>query len=338
MEFEQKLTKKELFFYYIKEHKKTIIVYVNSVFIFYLLFFLYENKIESILYSTILVTFLWIIFGSYDFYQYVIRYEYLYQCRNTIEYQMEDIGENLSLMEKEYQTLLIRLNQKRKDYFAQSEQEKIELEDYFTLWVHQMKLPIAAMKIMLETEELPDKKLLKSELFRIEQYSSMVLAYIRMNSIDTDYQIETCDLDQMIRQSIRTFASEFIRKKIACDFKETKIQLITDEKWFVFVLEQILSNSLKYTKTGTVSIYSQDENTLVVEDTGSGMEFGDCVRSFEKGYTGRNGRSDKKASGLGLYLCKNILNKLSHDIQIESKIGVGTKVKIRWEKERMMIE
>lgn len=338
MEFDRKRTKKELFYYYIKDHKKTIIVYIMSIFIFYFLFFLYENKMESVVYGTVFIVVLCLIVGGYDFYQYVNHYEYLYRCRNTIEYDVENIGEDRSLIEKEYQNLIVTLDQKRKEYFAQSEQEKIELEDYFTLWVHQMKLPISAMKIMLETEEMLDRKLLKSELFRIEQYSSMVLAYIRMNSRDTDYQIETCDLDQMIRQSIRTFASEFIRKKIACDFKETKIQLVTDEKWFVFVLEQILSNSLKYTKRGTISIYIQNETTLVVEDTGSGMEVGDCVRSFDKGYTGRNGRIDKKASGLGLYLCKNILNKLSHDIRIESQIGVGTKVKISWKKDTMMIE
>lgn len=338
MEFDRKRTKKELFYNHIKDHKKTIIVYMMSIFIFYFLFFLYENKMESVVYGTVFIVVLCLIVGGYDFYQYVNHYEYLYRCRNTIEYDVENIGEDRSLIEKEYQNLIVTLDQKRKEYFAQSEQEKIELEDYFTLWVHQMKLPISAMKIMLETEEVLDRKLLKSELFRIEQYSSMVLAYIRMNSRDTDYQIETCDLDQMIRQSIRTFASEFIRKKIACDFKETKIQLVTDEKWFVFVLEQILSNSLKYTKRGTISIYIQNENTLVVEDTGSGMEVGDCVRSFEKGYTGRNGRIDKKASGLGLYLCKNILNKLSHDIKIESQIGVGTKVKISWKIDKMMIE
>ncbi len=338
MEFDRKRTKKELFYYYIKDHKKTIIVYIMSIFIFYFLFFLYENKMESVVYGTVFFVVLCLIVGGYDFYQYVNHYEYLYRCRNTIEYDVENMGEDRSLIEKEYQNLIVTLDQKRKEYFAQSEQEKIELEDYFTLWVHQMKLPIAAMKIMLETEEVLDRKLLKSELFRIEQYSSMVLAYIRMNSRDTDYQIETCDLDQMIRQSIRTFASEFIRKKIACDFKETKMQLVTDEKWFVFVLEQILSNSLKYTKRGTISIYIQNETTLVVEDTGSGMEVGDCVRSFEKGYTGRNGRIDKKASGLGLYLCKNILNKLSHDIKIESQIGVGTKVKISWKTDKMMIE
>lgn len=338
MEFDRKRMKKELFYYYIKDHKNTIIVYMMSIFIFYFLFFLYENKMESIVYGTVFITVLCLSVGGYDFYQYVNHYEHLYRCRNTIEYDIENIGEDRFLIEKEYQNLIVTLDQKRKEYFAQSEQEKIELEDYFTLWVHQMKLPIAAMKIMLETEDVLDRKLLKSELFRIEQYSSMVLAYIRMNSKDTDYQIETCDLDQMIRQSIRTFASEFIRKKIACDFKETKVQLVTDEKWFIFVLEQILSNSLKYTKTGTISIYIQNENTLVVEDTGSGMEVGDCVRSFEKGYTGRNGRIDKKASGLGLYLCKNILNRLSHDIKIESQIGVGTKVKISWKKDKIMIE
>jgi signal transduction histidine kinase len=221
---------------------------------------------------------------------------------------------------------LRELQEEKKEQMMNYENEKNELEDYFTLWVHQMKLPIAGMKLLLQTEEEPDVKLLKSELFRIQQYTDMVLAYVRMNSISTDYVLKESELDDMIRQVIRKFSGEFIRKKLQLDFQETKKRVLTDEKWLVFVIEQVISNALKYTKKGGIKIYLKDEDTLVIEDTGIGIEASDCYCVFEKGYTGLNGRYDKKASGIGLYLCKTIMTNLSHKIWIESERNYGTKV------------
>ena len=197
-----------------------------------------------------------------------------------------------------------------------------------------MKLPISGLKLLLETEEVLDSTILKSELFQIEQYVDMVLAYIRMNSISTDYVIKAYDLDTIIRQAIRRFSIEFIRKKIRLEFNETEKQIITDEKWLVFVIEQLLSNALKYTKKGVIKIYLKNEDTLVIEDTGIGIDSSDCYRVFEKGYTGMNGRQNKKASGIGLYLCKTIMNNLSHKIWIESEEGKGTKVMLSFEQKR----
>ena len=135
------------------------------------------------------------------------------------------------------------------------------------------------------------------------------------------------ELDDLIRQSIRRFSTEFIRKHIQLSFKETGDVILSDEKWLVFVLEQILSNSLKYTnENGLISIYMKSKHVLVIEDTGIGISASDLSRVFEKGYTGINGRSDKTASGLGLYLCKNILDMLNHKITIESNVGKGTRV------------
>ena len=154
----------------------------------------------------------------------------------------------------------------------------------------------------------------------------MVLSYIRLGSNENDFVIKEYDLDNIVRQAIRKYAPLFIRKKINLDFQPTTYKVLTDEKWLVFVIEQLLSNAIKYTNKGKISIYSLENKKLVIEDTGIGISKEDIPRIFDKGFTGYNGRTDKKATGLGLYLCKNILDKLSHKISIESEVGVKTKV------------
>lgn len=147
-----------------------------------------------------------------------------------------------------------------------------------------------------------------------------------MGSNKNDFVLKEYDLDNIIRQAVRKYAPLFIRKKISLDFQPTNYKVLTDEKWLVFVIEQLLSNAIKYTNKGKISIYSLENKKLVIEDTGIGISKEDIPRIFDKGFTGYNGRTDKKATGLGLYLCKNILDKLSHKISIESEVGVKTKV------------
>ena len=199
------------------------------------------------------------------------------------------------------------------------------MEEYYTLWVHQIKTPIAAMSLLLQEEDTPENGELSMELFRIEQYVEMVLQYLRLDSPDHDLAFRSVDVDDCVRQAVRKYARSFIRKKIALDFQETGIETVSDEKWMVFVLEQLLSNALKYTKKGTIRIYGGN-GFLYIEDTGIGIAPEDLPRIFEKGYTGYNGRRDKKSTGIGLYLCQEILKRLAHGITITSTLGEGTKV------------
>lgn len=324
----------KLFALYCKEHWKLLLCYVLSFGILLFIFSLYDNEIEGVLYGFFLSNFFLFLVSGYDFFQYIKKHRALQQYQKEVRYSLEHLASDRSLIGQDYQALLYELQEEKNEQISNYEKERKELQDYFTLWAHQMKLPISAMKLLLETENQPDTKVLKSELFRVEQYVGMVLAYLRMNSISTDYVIQTYDLDSIIRQAIRRFSGEFIRKKIRLQFEETKKQVITDEKWLLFVIEQLLSNALKYTKEGTIQVYMKKEDVLVIEDTGIGIEKSDCYRVFEKGYTGVNGRYDKKASGLGLYLCKTIMDNLSHKIWIESEKGVGTKVMLSFEKRR----
>ncbi len=185
------------------------------------------------------------------------------------------------------------------------------------------------MNLLLQTEESPNAGEMSLELFKIEQYTEMVLQYLRLGSTANDFVLQTYDLDDMIRQALRKYARMFIGRKLSVNFSETHQKVLTDEKWMVFVIEQLLSNALKYTNVGTISIYGAEGGQgFVIEDTGIGISAEDLPRIFEKGYTGFNGRRDKKATGLGLYLCKQILDKLGHRIEVASVPGTGTKMTV----------
>lgn len=168
----------------------------------------------------------------------------------------------------------------------------------------------------------------------------MVLQYLRLDSSSTDFVLKKYRLEDIVKQAVRKYAKIFIRKKISLNLQELDCEVLTDEKWLVFVVEQLLSNALKYTNKGSISIYMEPQGgkTLVIEDTGIGIAAEDLPRVFEKGFTGYNGRADKKSTGIGLYLCKRILCKLSHTITIESTVGKGTSVKINLDTVNLSVE
>ena len=147
--------------------------------------------------------------------------------------------------------------------------------------------------------------------------------YQPAKQIIDDYQ----DRDEIIRSSVKKFASEFIDRRIRLEYDSVDIQAVTDEKWFAFVVEQLLSNALKYTREGSIKIYSEGK-VLCIKDTGIGIAPEDLPRVFDKGYTGCNGRTDRRASGLGLYLCRRICQNLGIDISISSTVGEGTTVRL----------
>ncbi len=210
--------------------------------------------------------------------------------------------------------------------------------DYFTTWVHQIKTPIAAMGLLLQQEDTEDSRRLSEELQRIEQYVEMVLTYLRLGSGETDYVFTRVDLDGLLRGCIKKYAGQFIRRHLTLDYQKMDCQVLTDEKWLAFVVEQVLSNALKYTREGSVGIYLESPCILCIRDTGIGIAPEDLPRIFEKGYTGYNGRSDKKATGLGLYLCRQICDRLKSTITAESVQGEGTTIRIGLGREVLEVE
>ena len=212
-----------------------------------------------------------------------------------------------------------------------------DMVDYYTMWAHQIKTPIASMHLILQKQDSEDSRRLRTELMRIEQYVEMVLCFLRLDSDSTDYVLKAYRLDDIIRPAIRKLAPQFIMKRLELDYETIDKQVLTDEKWLGFVIEQVLSNAVKYTERGKVKI-SCEGSKLIISDTGIGIAPDDLPRIFDKGYTGFNGRMDRKASGIGLYLCRRICNNLGHGITAESVPGQGTTIAIELERNNLEVE
>jgi signal transduction histidine kinase len=239
-----------------------------------------------------------------------------------------------------YQQMIALLRRRLTEIDYEKDRDLTEMVDYYTVWAHQIKTPIAALRLLLQTDKVPQYAEIGEQLSRIEEYVDMVLGFIRSEAISGDLLLKKYDLDGIVKQAVKRHSKTFIRKKIALKYDPLNTCAVTDKKWLTFVLEQVLSNALKYTNQGHVAIYMDHEktNTLVVEDTGVGIHTTDLPRVFEKGYTGYRGREHQPATGVGLYLCKKVLDKLSHHIEIESEEGRGTRVKISFPSQEGMWE
>ncbi|WFA09325.1 sensor histidine kinase [Tissierella sp. Yu-01] len=324
---------KEIFSFircYLKFKFISLTIILISIGIFIIVFSLYSIPLESILYGTILIASFLLLVGIIDFQLFYRKYNILTSLKNNILINNMKLPKSNNLLEKEYQNILEIIAEDRLDIINKKDETLNDMVDYYTIWAHQIKTPISAMRIMLQSDNSNTNIDLLEQLFKIEQYVEMVLQFIRTEDMGSDLLIKTYVLDDIVKQAVRKYSKLFIRKKIRLNYQALNYDVLTDEKWLVFVLEQILSNALKYTNEGEISIYMDEDkpDTLVIKDTGIGIEEEDLPRIFEKGFTGFNGRADKKSTGIGLFLCKRILNKLSHTISIESEIDKGTKIKI----------
>lgn len=309
---------------FLKSKQNELLCYIGSMLLFVIVLFLYDVRIDAIQYGLLLSTVLFLLNLTLQFFKFQKR-----------------------LSEQDYQNIIKNLKEQNSELKSQERIFKQEMSDYYSMWVHQIKTPIAAMHVLQQIleEEYPEQKYIKEiklELFKIEQYVEMVLTYLRMGEMSGDLKFEKYSLDAIVRQVIRKYSQMFILRKIHLQYAKTSQCIVTDEKWLQFVLEQVLSNALKYTKDGgMIFIYTEEKENkkcLVIEDSGIGIQAEDLPRVFEKGFTGYNGRADKKSTGIGLYMCKKIMERLNHQIWIESEIDKGTKVYLDLAREEWTIE
>lgn len=316
---------------YIKSKYKSMLLFMLYLGIFCLVAYLYRIPLDALLYASALCVFFSVVFMVYSYFRYRQRISVLKDAGARIQFGPENLPQPANEIEARYKEMIEKLYVLTSQELSRRDRELTDMVDYYTLWAHQIKTPIAAMRLILQSEtDLPHRDEMKMELFKIEQYVEMVLQYLRIGSDSTDFLIRSLPLDRLIRESVKKYSTTFIKKNISLSYVPVDCQVISDEKWLCFVIEQLLSNALKYTHEGSISIY-MDENlpsTLVIEDTGIGIQKEDLPRIFDKGYTGYNGRKDKKSTGIGLYLCRQIVNKLGHTLTVESEEGKGTKVKL----------
>lgn len=330
---------------YISDRKAVVLLFLIQSVIFVVVCSLYQlHNFSKIMYAFFLSLFLWSCYGFFDAARYLQKRRRIELAKRHPEQAVEALlsdslqdsflqgdfdhdraSVQLSKLDKAYGSLIEDFSRLQNSMETEAVMQRGEMSDYYMMWAHQIKTPIAAMKLLLNGRE--DGFRLMEELFKIEQYVEMVLHYLRLESIASDMVLKECDLQTLVKQTVKKYSILFINSGLTLSLEEFDVKVLTDEKWLGFVLEQIISNSIKYTRKGTVSIYmeSDEPSTLVIEDTGIGIRQEDILRIFERGFTGYNGRMDKKSTGIGLYLCKQILNQLSHGITVSSKEGKGTR-------------
>lgn len=256
--------------------------------------------------------------GFADFVMYSGKVKRLRALENEITITLEHLPKSKNEIESAYQALLNTVFSDLYSLGTESEKKYNSMLTYFVMWTHQIKTPISAMSLILREQDTDESRELSENLQKIEQYVSMVLCYVQLDSDSNDFVIRSVSLDKIIKCAIHKFSPLFIRKKIELVYEPITIEVLTDEKWLQFVVEQLISNALKYTKKGKVEITLKPEKILSIRDTGIGIAPEDLPRVFECGFTGANGRIDKNATGIGLFLCKRICDALGHNIELRS--------------------
>lgn len=323
-----------------------MIVTMSCVHLLYM--YLIGARKQDLVYAAVLDAILLLITVLVGFFRYSSKVKALSNALKRPVEEQAKLPEATDDVEMLYHRLLENQSIARSEAESSAAIRQSQMRDYYSMWVHQIKTPISAMKLLLEAEreelgllicdeeqqaslkELSDNVAsFEDELFRIEEYVSMALQYQRVSSTENDFVLEKVSVDGVIRDTIKKYAKIMIRRHIGINYSGTGQDVYTDGKWLAFMLEQILSNAIKYTPQGGVTIETAEEKDrffITIKDTGIGIKAEDLPRVFEKGYTGYNGHADKKATGIGLYLCRQMADKLGHTIRMESELGKGTKV------------
>lgn len=314
---------------YLKSRINVIILMIIVEGVFASSYFLFDMPAVTVLYPLILSTSALIVAGVIDF---------VFTFNKHRKLTQNEISASSDPIEKDYQEIIRKLKEEEAYSRQKTTSDYNNMVEYYTVWAHQIKTPIASMRLQIQSEDTESARKLMGDLNRIEAYVEMVLTFLRLDSDSTDYLIKEYDLDEIIRPAIRKFSREFILKKLKLEYEPIEFKTITDSKWLSFIIEQVISNAVKYTSEGYVRIYMSEPGILCIEDTGVGISEEDLPRIFENGYTGFNGREDKRASGIGLYLCKRISDNLGHKIYAESKVGEGTKIFLDMRAKKLDVE
>ena len=219
-----------------------------------------------------------------------------------------------------------RLVNENKTLKSEMLNQKDDLNAYFLMWLHQIKTPMTVSKLLLEKPDETTNTKLKMQLMYIEQYINMAMNYLKMIDHSTDMDITQVNLDDIIKNLLKKYSLLFIHNHISLEYQSNLAYVISDSQWLTILIEQILSNALKYTENGKIAIQYLEDNkhALEIRDTGIGIRSEDIPKIFDRGYSGFNGRMNEKSSGLGLYLARKISERLNIQIEVESKLSKGS--------------
>lgn len=313
---------------FIYERRVIYSMYIVFWGLFLLTLYLYRLDFMPFWDGWLFTLFILVVYSIVSFYRFSQRQKQL-ELLATKDLQLNSLvflpkAETLS--EKNYQEALRLVLENKNQQQLDLQQSQKEMLDDFGLWLHQIKTPVAALDLLIQSGQ-SDSRMMKNELFKINDYLQMILNYMRQNLEETDFVFQQLAIDSIIKTVVKKYATFFSQKNLSLQLQNLEGTVYSDQKWLIFILEQIIFNAIKYTENGTIRI-KFEENRLLIQDTGMGIRSEDLPRVFEKGYTGINGREQQRASGLGLYLSRQAAKKLGCRIYIESQVNVGTTVTI----------
>ena len=332
------------FYNYLADRKYSVLFYLLLMIFISLVIYLDDSlkiNTNNIIYLNTVSSIFFIIYL-------IVRYLYVKNYFKTLNDIVKDNDEELlsrlpkpkSYEQKLFHELLSRVHENQTEKIQKLYENKKDNEEFITSWVHQIKTPVSVSRLLIENSlNKPNPQVLLSleeEVDKIDNYIEQALYYSKIDDFSKDYLINEVSLDKVIKESIKKHAKTFINKKIKVEIDNIDLNVTTDKKWLLFIVDQILSNSLKYTREGgkikILGLKDTKGQKLIIEDTGIGIKPEDLDRVFDKGFTGYNGRENYKSTGIGLYLSKSLAKKLGHDIFIESKYKEYTKVTIYFPK------
>ncbi|MDR0614763.1 MAG: sensor histidine kinase [Lactobacillales bacterium] len=310
-----------------KEVRWYILLYFSTIFLVLLTFFLHDIPLEvyqdQLLFTLLCFVGIIVLTSLKNWQKHRLVQKLLRQ-------KVSNPSVNLfasSMIEEDYLQMLMAMEKQTKQVKLVVKEQQNELMDFYTLWSHQIKTPLAALDLLIQYKNSPMKKEMTEEIFKIQQYLEMMLQVLRLSITEVDFVFKKVTFSELVKPVVKEYMNFFIQKKIELSLSDLDEEIITDKKWFRFILEQVLFNAIKYTKNGRIAITS-DKKILHIIDTGQGILPEDLPKIFDKGYTGLNGRRHQKASGLGLYISKKVADKLGLDLSLTSKIDIGTNVAI----------
>lgn len=319
---------KEILKSFLLSVRSQLMIFFGLLAIFGMIFVFNRQPMDLFLYGVELGGFLLFIYLIVQFIRYRKRYTLIQNLQPANAGTLDELPKSQDPIDELYEEKLASLLQEIRELENLHTARQADQLDYFTLWLHQIKTPIAAISLLNQGTPSKEAKQISQELLRLEDYTHMALNYIKLEDAGAELDLAEVELDDAIKRAVKKYSILFIYKGIKLDYQPVGMQVLSDGKWLQNLLEQILSNSLKYTASGTISIYQdrRTEGVLVVEDTGAGIRPEDLPKIFNKGYSGFNGRLHEKSTGLGLFLSKKICERLGHRIEIESEPGKGTRV------------
>lgn len=274
-------------------------------------------------------------------YEYFIKKKYYQTLQNTLEqldekYLITEIMKTPNFVEgKLLKEILEQVDKNMHEQVNKYKYLQEDYKEYIELWIHEIKLPLATSKMIVENNKNKVTKSIEEELDSIENYIEQALYYARSNTVEKDYYIKKCNLREIVNESIKKNKTSLIEEKVEINIHDLDNIVNTDSKWIIFILNQIIQNSVKYRNKEVIpriEIYSlpkKDNTILYIKDNGIGIKKGEITRVFDKGFTGSNGRlSCKKSTGIGLYLCKKLCKKLGMAIEINSIENEGTEIRL----------